>query len=384
VLLRQLTELRMMDKEWSEKNRSVEPKDIKTKDENHAHRNANGTGPFVLQSWQPDAKTVLKRNPNWWDKPSGNVDEVVFTPIKAAATRTAALLSNQVDFVNDPPVQDLDRLRASGELKVVDGAENRTIFLGMDQQRDELLYSNVKGKNPLKDRRVRQALYQAIDIEGLKKTTMRDLSVPTGTLIAPMVHGWMKDLEARPAKHDPTAAKKLLADAGYPEGFEITLDCPNDRYVNDQQICQAVTAMWSRIGMKVRLQSAPMATYIQKIQKYDTSVYMLGWGVATMDALYTLDSLVHTADPQGGAAGNFNLGRYSNRDVDGLIAQIRIATDEKKRDALIHEALAIVKDDYGYLPLHHQIRPWVMRKNIDTVYRADDRPVPWWTTVKQP
>jgi peptide/nickel transport system substrate-binding protein len=197
-----------------------------------------------------------------------------------------------------------------------------------------------------------------------------------------MVHGWTKDLEARAAKYDVAAAKKLLADAGYPEGFELTLDCPNDRYVNDQQICQAVTAMWTRIGVKTKLQTQPMSTYISKIQKYDTSAYMLGWGVATMDALYSLDSLISTPDPAGGAAGNFNLGRYSNRDVDGLIAQIRIATDEKKRDALIHEALKIVKDDYGYLPLHHQIRPWAMRKGIETPYRADDRPVPWWTTVK--
>ena len=382
VLLRELTDARIMSKAWAEKHNSVKAQDYRAKEENFASRNANGTGPFVLKSWQPDVKTVLEANPNWWDKPTGNVTEVLYTPIKSAATRTAALISGQVDFVSDPPPQDLARLIQTPNLKQIDGSENRTIFLGMDQYRDELLYSSVKGKNPLKDKRVRQALYQAIDILAIQRSTMRNLSIPTGTMVAPMVNGWTKDLEARSAKYDVEAAKKLLAEAGYPEGFEVTLDCPNDRYVNDEAICQAITGMWSRIGIKARLVTAPTATYFAKIQRNDTSIYMLGWGVATMDALYSLDSLISTVDANRGSAGNYNLGKYSNKDVDGLIAQIKVATDPVKRNQLIHEALKIVKDDVGYLPLHHQIRPWIMRKNIDTVYRADDRPVPWWTTVK--
>jgi peptide/nickel transport system substrate-binding protein len=382
VVLRELTDARIMSKAWSEKNNATKAQDYKAKEENFASKNANGTGPYKLVSWQPDAKATLTRNADWWDKPKGNVDEVVFTPIKSAAARTAALLSGQLDFVNDPPLQDLDRLRATGDLKMMDGTENRTIFFGMDQNRDELLYSSVKGKNPLKDKRVRQALYQAIDIEGIRKTTMRGMSIPAGTMIAPSVHGWSKTLDARASKYDPNVAKKLLADAGYPDGFEVTLDCPNDRYVNDEAICQAVTAMWTRIGVKTRLNTQAMATYISKIQKFDTSIYMLGWGVATMDALYSLDSLVSTVDPSGGAAGNFNLGRYSNKDIDTLIGQIKVETDEKKRDAAIEQALKLLKDDYGYIPLHHQIRPWAMRKGVETVYRPDDRPVPWWTSVK--
>ena len=381
VLLRELTDARIMNKAWAEKHNATKAQDYKAKEESFAARNANGTGPFMLKSWAPDQKTVLTKHAAWWDKPTGNVDEVVFTPIRSAATRSAALLSNQVDFVSDPPPQDQERMRNTPDLKMVDGSENRTMFLGLDQKRDELLYSNVKGKNPLKDKRVRQALYQAIDINTIHSSVMRKMAVPTGTMVAPMVNGWTKDLETRAAKYDPAAAKKLLAEAGYPDGFELTLDCPNDRYVNDEAICQAVTAMWTRIGVKTRLNTQAMATYITKIQKHDTSAYLLGWGVSTMDALYSLDSLINTS-VDGTAAGNYNLGRYSNKDVDGLIAQIKIATDEKKRNELIHEALKIVKDDYGYLPLHHQIRPWAMRKNVDTVYRADDRPVPWWTTVK--
>ena len=382
VVLRELVEARIMNKAWAEKNNATKAQDYKAKEENFASRNANGTGPFTLVGWQPDTKTTLKKNPNWWDKPKGNIDEIVFTPIKSAATRSAALISGQVDMVVDPPVQDLERIKRDPNIRVIEGPENRTIFFGFDQFRDELMGSNIKGKNPLKDKRVRQALYQAVDMAAIEKTVMRGLGKPTGTMIAPMVNGWTKELGARASKYDVNAAKKLLADAGYPQGFELTLDCPNDRYVNDEAICQAVTAMWTRIGVKTKLQTNPMSIHSAKIQKFDVSAYMLGWGVATFDALYSLDSLISTVDPKGGAAGNFNCGRMSNPIVDNLIQQIKTEMDPAKRNPMIHEALQIVKDDYNYLPLHDQIRPWAMRKNVTTVHRPDDRPMVIWTTVK--
>ena len=382
VVLRELTEARIMNKAWAEKNNATKAQDYKAKEENFAARNANGTGPFMLVGWQPDTKTTLKKNPNWWDKPKGNIDEIVFTPIKSAATRSAALLSGQVDLVVDPPVQDLERVKRNPDIKVLEGAENRTIFIGFDQFRDELQNSNVKGKNPLKDKRVRQALYQAVDINAIERNVMRGLGKPTGTMIAPMVNGWTKELGERASKYDPEAAKKLLAEAGYPNGFELQLDCPNDRYVNDEAICQAITAMWTRVGVKTKLQSNPMAIHSAKIQKFDVSAYMLGWGVATFDALYSLDSLISTVDPKGGAAGNFNCGRMSDAKVDALIQQIKTEMDEKKRTADIHEALKLVKDNYNYLPLHDQIRPWAMRKGVTTLHRADDRVMPQWTTIK--
>ncbi len=382
VVLREISEARIMNKAWAEKNNAVKAQDYKAKEENFASRNANGTGPFMLVAWQPDTKTTLKKNPNWWDKPKGNIDEVVFTPIKSAATRSAALISGQVDFVVDPPVQDLERIKRDPNIKLIEGAENRTIFFGFDQHRDELMGSDVKGKNPLKDKRVRQALYQAVDMAAIERNVMRGLGKPTGTMIAPMVNGWTKELGARAAKYDVNAAKKLLADAGYPNGFELTLDCPNDRYVNDEAICQAVTAMWSRIGVKTKLQTNPMSIHSAKIQKFDVSAYLLGWGVATFDALYSLDSLISTVDPKGGAAGNFNCGRMSNPVVDNLIQQIKTEMDEKKRNGMIQEVLQTVKNDYNYLPLHDQIRPWAMRKGVTTLHRADDRPMPQWTTMK--
>ena len=382
VVIRELTDARIMNKAWAEKNNAAKAQDYKAKEESFAARNANGTGPFVLEAWQPDTKTTLKKNAAWWDKPRGNVDNIVFTPIKSAATRSAALISGQVDLVVDPPVQDLERIKRDPNITIIEGPENRTIFLGFDQHRDELMGSNIKGKNPLKDKRVRQALYQAVDIAAIEKTVMRGLGKPTGTMIAPMVNGWTKELGARSAKYDVNAAKKLLADAGYPEGFELTLDCPNDRYVNDEAICQAVTAMWTRIGVKTKLQTNPMSIHSAKIQKFDVSAYMLGWGVATFDALYSLDSLISTVDPKGGAAGNFNCGRMSNPVVDNLIQQIKTEMDPAKRNPMIHEVLKIVKDDYNYLPLHDQIRPWAMRKGVTTVHRPDDRPMVIWTTVK--
>jgi peptide/nickel transport system substrate-binding protein len=200
-------------------------------------------------------------------------------------------------------------------------------------------------------------------------------------MVAPMVHGWSKALDERAAKYDVEAAKKLLADAGYPNGFALKLDCPNDRYVNDEAICQAVTAMWTRIGVKTTLQAAPMAQFVTRVMNNDVSAYLFGWGVATFDALYSLEALMATKDGKT-SAGNYNGGRFSDAALDGMIGQIKVEMDAAKRDVLLAQALQRVKDAYYYIPLHHQIRPWAMRKNVETPHRADDRPMPTWTTIK--
>ena len=370
VLLNQLTELRIMSKAWAEKNKSVEPKDIRTSEESFAHRNAMGSGPYMVKEWQPDQRLVLVANPNYWGKNPTNVTEILYTPIKSAPTRIAALLSGETDFVLDPSTQDLARLRSNGDIKVLDGAENRTMFLGMDQYRDELPGSNVKGKNPLKDQRVRKALYQAIDIAAIKRVTMRDLSQNTGTLIAPQVNGWTKKADAR-FPYNVAAAQKLLADAGYPQGFEVDFACPNNRYINDEAICQAVTAMWARIGVKAKLRTLPLVTYFPMIQRYEASIYMLGWGVPTFDALYSLQSLLRTVG--AGGDGNYNVGRYSNPQVDAMIERVKVETDLVVRNELIEKALVLANEDVAYLPLHNQVIPWAMRKNVEVIHRADNR-----------
>ena len=374
VLMRQLTELRMMSKAWAEKHRSTTPKDIRTAEENFAHRNANGTGPYRLESWQPDVRLRLVENPAWWGLAAGlkkgNVGEVVYTPIKAEATRVAALLSGEIDMVLDPAPSDLQRLRATPQLKVLDGVENRTIFFGLDVFRDELPGSNIKGRNPLKDLRVRQALSQAIDAAAIQRSIMRGLSAPAGTLVPPQVAGWTQALDAR-APYDVEAAKRLMGEAGYAGGFEVDFACPNNRYINDEEICQAVAAMWARIGVRARLRTLPLVTYFPMLQRYEASIFMLGWGVPTFDALYSLQSLVRSVGAQGD--GNYNVGRYSNPQVDALIERMKKETDPKTRAALVDQALTLVKREVSHIPLHHQVIPWAMRRTVEMRHRADNR-----------
>jgi peptide/nickel transport system substrate-binding protein len=379
VLLNQLTELRIMSKAWAEKNKSVEPKDSKSKDENFAHRNAMGSGAYMVKEWQPDQKLVLVKNPNWWgwaEVPT-NVTEIIYTPIKNEATRAAALLSGEIDLVLDPSPQDLGRMRANANLKVVDGVENRTIFLGMDQHREELPGASVKGKNPLKDVKVRKALYQAIDMDTIHRVTMRGLSQNTGALVAPQVNGWTEGVHKR-FPYSPDVSKKLLAEAGYAQGFEVDFACPNNRYINDEEICQAITAMWAKVGVKAKLRTLPLVTYFPMIQRNEASIYMLGWGVPTFDALYSLQSLTRSVGT--GGDGNYNVGRYNNARMDYVVDRIKTETDLPVRSRLLTEALQLQNDTVAHIPLHNQVIPWAMKKNIDLVHRADNRLD--WTLIK--
>jgi peptide/nickel transport system substrate-binding protein len=380
VLIPQLTEIRIMSRAWATKHNVTKPQDFKNKEETYASRNANGTGAFVLKSREADVKTVALANSNWWGKMDGNVNEIVYQPIKQNSTRLAALLSGEIDFVLDPAPQDLARLRQDPKMKIVEGNENRTIFLGMDQMRDELLYSNVKGKNPFKDKRVREAMQLAIDVNAIKTQVMRGLSIPTAVMYAPQVDGYPKDLD-KPVKADRERARKLLADAGYAKGFEVTLDCPNNRYINDESICVAIAGMLAQVNITVKVNAMPRAIYFPKIQNYDSSFYMLGWGVPTFDSQYALESLVRTVVPKT-ADGDYNLGRYSNPKVDALIDSLKTEVDGKKRAGLAHEASAIHQADVGHIPLHHQVIPWAMRSNVSVVHRADNRLTVKWVKIQ--
>ena len=379
ILLRNIIDFRMMSKTWAEKNNSAKVQDYKANEENFASRNVNGTGAYRILNWTPEQRVMMARHEGWWDKVKGNVEQVVYTPIKSDATRVAALLSGDVDMLTDLPTQDVARLRADKKLKVVDGPEVRTIYLAPDMGSAELKYSNVKGKNPFADKRVRQALSMAIDREAIKRTIMRGLSIPAGVMVAPGVNGNSKDIDV-PMKADAAAARKLLADAGYANGFEVRLNCPNNRYVNDEKICQAIAAMWAKIGVKVNLNAESMATFIQKVQKFDSSIYLLGWGVATYDAQYTLQSLIRTRT--SGPDGNFNFSRISDAKVDQLVDAMKTETDEAKRNAMIREALVRTRDEVLTIPLHHQMRPWAMKQGVTTVHRSDDRPEARFTSVK--
>jgi peptide/nickel transport system substrate-binding protein len=375
----------MMSKSWAEKNNATKTQDFTNEKEAYTARNAMGTGPFILVSRDPDVKSVFKKNPNWWGLKEkgyfdGNVDEIVYSPIKEGPTRMAALLAGNIDFVLDPPVQDIDRLRKEKQVKVYDGRENRIIFLQMDQARDELLYSSVKGKNPFKDKRVRLAFYKAIDVNAINKTVMRGLSVPTAiNLPNPDKAGIPKSMDKRHA-YDPAAAKKLLAEAGYPNGFEITLDCPNNRYINDEKICVAVAGMLSRIGVKVQVNAIPRAQYFPKAQRLETSFCMLGWGGATTDAIFTLQPVLHSRNDKGD--GDYNWGNYKDPEFDALIDSAKGDTDPKRRQETIIKAMRHFHDNVYMIPLHLQVIPWASRSNVEVIHRADNWLQATWVKIK--
>ena len=295
ILPNQITNIFMMDKGWAEKNNVVKPQDFAAGEETFAVRNTNGTGPFMVEQRLPDELTVLVKNPNWWGNATAehNIDKIEYRPIKNAATRVAALLSGEVDFVLDPPLQDLKRIDSSDGLKAVTINQIRTIFFGMDQGIPELRSSDVKGKNPFQDKRVRQAFYQALDVDAIKRVVMENLSFPAGIITSPGVHGFTEELDKR-RPFDPAGAKKLLADAGYPNGFTIQLDCPNNRYNNDEKICQAAVAMLAKIGVTVKLDAIPKSQHFPKIKNRVTDFFMLGWGVPTLDSHYVFSYLFHS------------------------------------------------------------------------------------------
>lgn len=373
-----LTSLYMMNRKWCVENKAERPVDRRKGIENVASFKANGTGPYRLKERQPSTRTVIVRNFNYWDKVEGNVDEVVFTPIGNDATRVAALLSGEIDVMEPVPLQDVERLKAAG-YNVMQGPELRTIFLGMDQKRDELLFSNVKGKNPFKDKRVRQAFYQAIDVDAIKSRVMRNAATPTALMVGPGVRGFQQDMNKR-LPHDPEGAKKLLAEAGYPNGFEVGMNCPNDRYVNDAAICQAVAASLARVGVKVNLQTETKVTYFPKILRRDTSFYLLGWTPSTVDAHDAMSSLSATPNDKG--QGQFNLGAYSNAKFDELTAKVQSETDDKKRNEMIREAFKLHADDVAHIPLHQQALAWGMKKNVSLVQLPDNRMFFKWVTVQ--
>ena len=356
-----LTVFAIMSKKWCEENKAEKPVDRRKGIENTASFKANGTGPFRLKERQPSVRTVLVRNFNYWDKVESNVDEVVFTPIGSDATRVAALLSGEIDEMEPVPLQDIERIKASAGNTVLQGPELRTIFLGMDQKRDELLFSSVKGKNPFKDKRVRQAFYQAIDVETIKSRVMRGAATPTALMVGPGVNGFQADMNKR-LPYDVEAAKKLMADAGYASGFEVTMNCPNDRYVNDAAICQAVAANLARIGVKINLQAETKNTYFPKILRRDTSFYLLGWTPSTTDAHDALYNLMATPTDKG--QGQYNLGTYSNAKLDELTGKIQTETDKAKRNEMIREAFKIHADDFGHIPLHQQALAWAYGKKV--------------------
>ncbi|MFT7576488.1 MAG: peptide/nickel transport system substrate-binding protein [Alphaproteobacteria bacterium] len=372
LLPNNLTNLFVMDEGWSKKNGAADPQDFENGKNNHAVTNANGTGAYMITSRAPDAKTVLKANPKYWGRGKFplEVTEIVYTPIKSPATRVAALLSGEVDIIQDVPVQDLRRVASDAKLKVVKAAQNRTIFFGMNVGDADLKSDNVEGKNPLADVRVRQAINIAINRPAIQKVVMRGQSAPTGVIMPPFVNGWTKALDGHP-KYDVNKAKALLKEAGYANGFGITLNCPNNRYINDEAICQAAAAMLGRIGIKVTLDAKPKAQHFPLIKKKETDFYLLGWGVPTFDSEYIFNYLVHSTTDK---LGSWNGTRFSNADLDKKIEGLASETNLDKRNKVIAEIWAVVQKEVLYAAIHNQVLNWGMTKRINFPVQPEDQP----------
>lgn len=372
IMINNLTNMFIMDKDWAEANNAVDVQDFEGGEETFSSRNANGTGPYRLISREPDAKTVLEIFDGYWGKGKFPLDvtKIVYTPIQNAATRVAALLSGEVHFMQDLPVQDLQRVANKSGLKVEKAPQNRVIFFGINQGDADIKSDNITGKNPFGDKRVRQAMNMAINREAIQKVVMRDQSIPAGIVLPPFVNGWTEELDRLP-ENDIAKAKALMADAGYSDGFSVTLNCPNDRYINDEAICQAAVGMMAQIGIKVNLDAKPKAQHFPLINNLETDFYMLGWGVPTFDSEYIFNFLVHTKGPK---YGSWNGSRYSNTDIDAKIQSLASETDLEKRNATIAEIWDVVQEEVLYLPIHHQVLNWGMTTNIETIVQPEDQP----------
>lgn len=318
----------------------------------------------------------MRRNKSWWGDKSfpGNIDRIVYRPIANAATRVANLLSNEVDFILDPPFQDLKRIEGADGLKVQTVSQIRSIFLGMDQGVSELRTSNIKGENPFQDPKVRMAMNLAIDKKAIRRVVMDDLSFPTGIITPPGVLGNTPELD-KSYGFDVAKAKALMKEAGYGDGFSVRLDCPNNRYNNDEKICQAAVAMLAKIGVKVSLEAIPKAQHFPKIQKRVSDFYMLGWGVPTLDSHYVFSYLFQKG-------GTWNGTGYDNGRVNEITQQIATETDIPKRTKLINEAWHIIKKDPPYIPIHHQVIAWGLSDKLTLPIAADDGFRPRYAVMK--
>jgi peptide/nickel transport system substrate-binding protein len=384
VLPEKLTFLPMMSRAWCEKHGVQKAQDFNGKQETHAVRHANGTGAFRLERYEPDVRTVLKRHPQWWgdaDKAPGgrlgNLTEVVFTTIKSDATRLAALASGEVDLVLDPPYQDVARLKTDSRITLTQTADIGQQYLAFDQARDELEFSDVKGRNPFKDLRVRQAVYHAVNVPLIIDKVLRGQAVPTGAFLSPMVEGSPAELDKR-LPYDPARARALLAQAGYPNGFAVTLDCVNVAW--RENVCQAAAAMLTQVGIRTTLRSSATNQFFPRLSQGTGSFLEFGWS-ASPDAWASLNGLFRTFDRSG--LGSFNAGRYSNPKLDSLIDGIRVEPDLTRRRAMVTTALRLIGEDLPMIPLYRRTLTWAMAKKVNVVQWPNDAIELRWVQVRE-
>jgi peptide/nickel transport system substrate-binding protein len=379
ILPANLTSIFIMDKGWTEANDTVKVQDFEGGEITFATTNVNGTGAYKLVSREQDVKTVMTRNEDYWGKDMFpmEIKEVIYTPIQNDATRVAALLSGEVNLLQDMPVQDIARVNGADGLGVKTAPQNRVIFFGMNQGAADLERDNVEGANPLADVRVRKAMAMAVNRDAIKQVVMRGQSVPAGMIAPPFVNGWTADMDAE-SSTDIEAAKALMAEAGYGDGFSIQLDCPNDRYINDEAICQAAVGMMGQIGITVNLNAQPKAQHFPLINGGNTDFYMLGWGVPTYDSEYIFNFLVHG---KSDTMGSWNGTGFNDAGLNDKIMSLASNTDLDSRNATIADIWRVVQDEQLYIPIHHQVLNWAMSDTINAEVDPNDRPMVKYMTL---
>ena len=364
-----LTSLYIMSESWCKKHNAEKPESVKSGKDSYVSRHANGTGPFKLVSRVPDVKTVLEVNENWWDTHKHRIKKGVFRPIQNDATRTAALSSGELDVMYPVPIQDVARIERSPGIKLSKKDGLFVVLVELNQADEELHSGSVKGKNPFKDIRVRKAVYHAIDIQAIHKKIMRGLSKPIGLLYPEGVNGYNPKDNVR-LPYDLEKAKSLMKEAGYEKGFAVDFYCPTDRYMNDEKIATALTAMLAKIGIKLNVYAQTKSKFFQDIYALKSDVNLFGWLASTYDAHDALSALAATRKP--GAHGEFNQGRYSNLEYDALVVKIRSETNHEKRNQMISEASKILQRDVANVPLHQQALVYGSKNKVEFKIRADN------------
>ena len=357
VLPLSLTNLRLMSKAWCEKHKVERPQDFKAKEETHATRHTNGTGPFTLKRWDTDVTTILVAHPGYWGK-RGNVTEAHYLVVATGATRLAGLISGEIDIVTDPSVQDFIRLRTQPGITVGEVTGTGSQFLGFHHGRADL---------PFKDARVRLAVRAAIDINALQTKVMRGTASVGKAIYTSVIDGFDPRFKGHP-RYEPERAKQLLKEAGYPNGFAVDLECSVQQPTDS--ICQALSGMLSRVGIKANYRPLPFNVLLPKLLSGDTQMYVIGWTAATAEPEGVLVPLAHSRNAPG--VGEYNFGVYSNPRADAAIDKGRVEFDAAKRAAHFTEAMAAIDADAGFIPLVYRNITWAMRKNVKVIMRPND------------
>lgn len=365
----------IMDAGWATENGAALPA---REAETHATRNANGTGPFMLDARDPGIETRLVPHEAWWDTAGHNLSEAVFTPIGNPATGLAALLSGEIDFISPIPLQDVEQVEQRDGFKVLAGLETRVIMLGFGHDHETLKYSEeTTDENPFLDPRVRLAVAKAIDVETIDRVIMRGAAEPASQLLPEGLSGYSEEHDERPA-FDPEAAQALLEEAGYADGFSFGLMCPNDRYINDEAVCRAVASMLARTGIDANVNAMPVRGYWDELRAGNFDMYLLGWSPGTFDAEHPVRFLAHTPTER---LGTWNFGGYSNERIDALLEPIQSEVNPVARQVMLDEVAAILQEEVAYVPLYTQPLIWAMKENVDVVQRPDNFFMLRWVTV---